>query len=224
MPNIENQQSWNIVSRLDFPALNVALIYLRTQVLSCIRKAPNGIAPENPASDFMTMLRQLEGFRKSLPNRLEIDDLNLYVLKDNRELGSVVFLHVLYHAAVCDLTRIAIPGFNFPLATAFRGASADFINQCSQRCRFHAEEVTRMIAQVSSAGSCAFDDPAIADAAAESAKIQIIYSAAVANHSDQEATKERIRNNLKALDVMRLDRDKASPHVRSVFRTHDGQI
>lgn len=214
MPGFETEQSWDIISQLDLPALSIVLIYLRTQVLSCIRKAPNGIAPENPVSDFMTLLRQLERFRKSLPSRLEINDLNLYVLKDNRELGSVVFLHILYHAAVCDLTRIAMPGFNFPLASAFRGASTEFIRQCSQRCLFHAEEISNIIDQVGSAGSCAFDDPAIADATAESAKIQIIYSAAVSNHPDAEATREKILINLRLLDAMRLDRDKASPHVR----------
>lgn len=223
MPNLEDQNISHLTSQLDLPAINVVLVSLRTRVLSCIRKAPNGTTHlEDPSSDFMRLLQQLEGFRKSLPARLELSPLNLYILKDSYELGSVVFLHMLYHAAICDLTRIALPGFSFPLAAGMRTASPDFNYQCAQQCRFHAEEISAIIAQISSADHSAFDDPSIADATAESTKIQIIYSAAVSNHANFSQTKANILTNLELLDTMRLDRTKVSPHVRLRTLTNFG--
>lgn len=214
MPILEGRNSWSSISQLDLPALNVVLIYLRTRVLACIRKSPTAVSLQDPASEFMQLLDRLELFYDSLPSRLALSELNLYVLKDNRILGSVLFLHILYQSTVCDLTRIFMPGFNFPLGAAAKEVPADFALQCRRRCCFHAEEITKILRAAQVDGVTALDDPIIADATLESSKIQIIHSAAVSNHINIDATKENIRTNLEVLRDMRLDRQKQSPHVR----------
>jgi hypothetical protein len=168
----------------------------------------------DPSSPFMALLRQLEAFYDNLPGQYALSDLNLYLLKDQHMLGAVFFLHLLYHAALCDLCRISLPGFDFPLAAAFRVAPASFITQCQQRCHFHAESISQVIRKGLPHGRTAFDDPFVADATFESTKIQIVHAATLLHDSDTtKHTADNIETNLKLLDTLRSIENGASYHV-----------
>lgn len=162
----------------------------------------------------MSLIRQLETFYEHIPDIFRLTPLNSYIHKEQHIGGAVFFLHMIYHAAVFDLTRISLAGFNFPLAGAFAGAPPDFRADCQKRCRFHASEVSNVIRQGFRHGAAAFDQPFCADVALESAKIQIIYTSTVANDAESvELTKTNLRTNLQLLKVLHAGRDGLSPYV-----------
>lgn len=163
----------------------------------------------------MVLIDKLDVFWKHMPERFRLTDLNIYVHRDQHILGAVFNIHFLYHAAIFDLTRISLAGFNFPLAASFGTAPPKFRLQCQDRCRFHAVEVSNMIRLGSKGGPGAFDDVFCADAAFESSKVQIVYCATVA--SDEEtatSTRQNLRTNLQLLKRMHAGKEGGSPHVR----------
>lgn len=129
-------------------------------------------------------------------------------------LGGVFFLHFLIHAVVFDLTRISLPGFNFPLAAAFESASPEFLSQCRQRCRFHAMQVTDLVRSGLAHGRIPFDDIFTADAALEAAKIQIIY-AATADHSPEvlQTTRDNVEMTLRFFQTFHFGQSGPSQYV-----------
>jgi hypothetical protein len=162
----------------------------------------------------MSLIRQLETFYEHIPDIFRLTPLNSYIHKEQNIAGAVFFLHMIYHAAVFDLTRISLAGFNFPLASALACAPPDFRADCQKRCRFHANEVSNVIRQGFRHGSVTFDQPFCADVALESAKIQIIYTSTVANDAESvELTKTNLRTNLQLLKVIHAGMDGLSPYV-----------
>jgi hypothetical protein len=162
----------------------------------------------------MVVLQQLEAFYDNLPKQYALDDLNIYLLKDQHMLGAVFFLHLLYQAAICDLCRTSLPGFDFPLAAAFRDAPASFITQCQQRCYFHAESISQIIRKGLRHGRIAFGDPFVADATFESTKIQIVYAATLRHDPDAiKLTTINLQTNIKLLDTLSSNESGGSYHV-----------
>jgi hypothetical protein len=114
---------------------------------------------------------------------------------------------------VFDLTRSSLAGFQFPVAAALE-QSGDFRAQCQERCRFHADEVSALIRRGLDHKRTAFDDPFCVDAAFESAKIQIIHTATVANDlSTVEMMKRNVNTNLELLQLLHLGKEGQSPYV-----------
>jgi hypothetical protein len=93
------------------------------------------------------VLKELELFYNNLPGKYDLTELSMYTHRDQHTLGAVFFLHLAYHAALCDLTRVALPGFAFPLAGAFHHAPVGFLSQCQRRAQFHAAKISVLIRQ-----------------------------------------------------------------------------
>jgi hypothetical protein len=139
----------------------------------------------------------------------------MYTHRDQNALGAVFFLHLLYHAAICDLTRVSLPGFSFPLADAFHDAPVDFLLQCQRRAQFHAAEISTLIRNGLPHRGLAFDDPFVTDAVFESTKIQIVFAAVTPNESDfVRMTADRIRSNMELLHTLVEDDAGSNPYVR----------
>lgn len=162
----------------------------------------------------MSMMNRLEGFYANIPERYSITDLNLYMHKDQHLIGAVLFLHLGYHAAVFDLTRITLPGFTFPLSSSFRDAPADFRFKFQQRCRYHSTEVSKLIRQAFVHGAVALDQPFFGDIALESTKIEIIYAATVDNSIESiEMTKRNVVTNLQIFKLLHIGKEGQSLYV-----------
>lgn len=166
----------------------------------------------------MEIIKQLELFHSNLADNYRLTDLNLYILKDQHLIGAVFCLHLLYNAAMFDLTRTSLAGFTFPLAAAFRDAPGEFRLQCQKRCQFHANEASDIVRKGLAHAPVAFDDTFCPDAILESTKIQIIYSATVAN-DDQTvtATRQNVRSNLQALKLLHIDKTAINPYVSLTY-------
>ncbi|RDW59107.1 hypothetical protein BP5796_12031 [Coleophoma crateriformis] len=208
----------DIIRSLDAPALSVLLVHLRMRVLRLIRTPHPKSNLWDLSSPFMVILQQLEQFHDNLPEKYALTELNIYIRKDQHSLGSLFALHLLYHAAVCDLTRISLPGFSFPLAVAFWDAPPEFLLQCQKRSQFHAEEISRLVRQGKPHGRLAFDDPFAVDATFESTKIQIIASAIMPHTTESTvSTRNNVADNLQLLKFLGAGASEPSPYIRALL-------
>lgn len=166
-------------------------------------------------SPFLDIIQRLELWYAGLPEQLVISDFNVYIHKELNIISAVFMLHFLYHSIVCDLTRVSLPGYVFPLSAAFHSSPLEFRRQCQERCRFHADEISRLVHAGFGYGIRAFDDLHSLMATFESTKIQIIHTAtATSNSIDiRERTSKNIRLNMRALDILYLQKDKSNPYV-----------
>lgn len=176
---------------------------------------PSGLI-SSPSSPLIGLIAQLDMWYANLPHELQITELNMYIQKDTNILGAVFFIHLAYHAAVADLTRISLPGFNFPLASSFAQVPDDFRRQCQERCRYHADEVSRLVKMGFKHGTRPFNDPFCFIAAYEATKIQIVYTNTVAAglHAERSRAEANIRVNTKLMNLM--GRDGSHVHVSYV--------
>lgn len=166
------------------------------------------------SSPFFELLQLLEKFYTHLPTRFALTNVNIYMHKDQNMLGSVFALHLFFHAAVCDLTRVSLPGFKFPLAECFENAPIDFIVQCQKRACFHAGEISDILRQGKKHGQKAFDDYFAADAAFESTKIQIISSSILQPFSELSNTARRnVSDNMRIIASLNQRTLGPNPHV-----------
>jgi len=194
--------------QLDIRAQVVYLAFVRTKVLRVIRHKEGQRHIWSPESSFLKIIEDLEIWYDGLPEQFQLTDLNLYVQTETNIIGAVFMLHLLYHSIVADLTRVALPGFDFPLSSALRTAPNSFRKQCQQRCRFHADQVSQLIQKGLVHGTRAFDDFHCAVAAFESAKIQIVHTSTVTSNSAEERKKttDNVRFNIKLLNMLKRDR------------------
>jgi hypothetical protein len=174
----------------------------------------------DPGSAFLDIIHRLEIWYAGLPEQLVISDLNAYVHKELGIIGAVFMLHFLYHSTACDLLRVSLPGYVFPLSAAFHSAPLEFRRQCQERCRFHADEISRLVRIGFGYGIRVFDDLHSLMATFESTKIQIIHTAtATSNAVDvRERASYNIRFNMRALAILHLQKDKPNPYVSRPYR------
>ncbi|KAM5375791.1 hypothetical protein ACJZ2D_005847 [Fusarium nematophilum] len=93
--------------------------------------------------------------------------------------------------------------FQLPLSSTMRRAPPAFVSQCQTRCRFHSDQISRIIEIALPHGMEPFDDQFCGVAALEASKVQIIH-AAIIQHGDPEAMKAAdrcIRTNLALMEM-----------------------
>ncbi|UKZ48354.1 hypothetical protein TrVGV298_002577 [Trichoderma virens] len=206
-------------SYLNLRSHTIYLVQLRTRVLRLIRNNSQDANIWDPGSAFLDIIHRLEIWYAGLPEQLVISDLNAYVHKELSIISGVFMLHFLYHSIVCDLTRVSLPGYVFPLSAAFHSAPLEFRRQCQERCRFHADEISRLVRVGFGYGIRVFDDLHSLMATFESTKIQIIHTAtATSNAIDiRERASYNIRLNMRALDILHLQKDKPNPYHKALI-------
>lgn len=152
----------------------------------------------------------------NLPAKYRLTPLNEHVHKDSRSLGYLFSVHLLYHLAMCDLTRTSLPGFDFPFAATLQHTSWEFIVQCQRRCKHHAEEAAYVLKRGMRYGTSAFDDHFSSVAAFESTKILIVAFAFTHQSNDEMRSLEQsINANLEVLNFL-ANEDVPSPYVRQI--------
>lgn len=148
-----------------------------------------------------------------------MNDINIQAHRDQRSLGALLSLHLIYHSCVSDLTRITLAGYNFPLALACSRAPVDWLLRMQERCLAHAGRVSRLLANGLALGTGALDDSIVPAVAFESTKIQVVYAATLAR-GRAETTSTIARNvqfNLEAINMLHGGLSRTSKHVRSRF-------
>ncbi|KAH0492059.1 hypothetical protein TgHK011_007026 [Trichoderma gracile] len=217
-PRLSTFEIFTDRSYLNLRSHTIYLVQLRTRVLRLIRNNSQGANIWDPGSSFLDIIQRLENWYAGLPEQLVISDLNAYVHKELSIIGAVFMLHFLYHSIACDLLRVSLPGYVFPLSAAFHSAPLEFRRQCQERCRFHADEISRLVRVGFGYGIRVFDDLHSLMATFESTKIQIIHTAtATSNAIDvRERASFNIQFNMRALDVLHLQKDKPNPYHKAL--------
>lgn len=202
------------VPQLGLQALTILVVRLRNKVMKLIRHPEPNQHIWDMDSSFLKIIHQLDTIYTHLPEKYRISDLNIYSLKDKGNLGAVFVLHLLIHAVIFDLTRTSLAGFNFPISNDFKHSPDAFRRQCQDRCRFHADQVSHVLRKGMGHGRAPFDDVFCADAALESAKIQIVYASTV-NRDPQitSATRSNVCTNIELLKSLNRSTETKSQVV-----------
>ncbi|KAI0145755.1 hypothetical protein F4776DRAFT_373660 [Hypoxylon sp. NC0597] len=207
----------------------IRVAYLRTQILRYIRTSPesNSDVPLwAQGSRFLNFLSQLETWHQSLPQLLVYRDINIYIHRDQGNLGPFYFLYLVYHACVSDLTRITLAGYNFPLAAALTHAPADFKARYQKMCFDHAQSISQLLRDGIKYGIESLDDYFTATAAFESTKIQVVFLATLArgNHTIYNQVVENLRTNLNVLTLVHPYPDMPNVYLSALcpFLAHFG--
>ncbi|OAA72310.1 Fungal transcriptional regulatory protein [Cordyceps fumosorosea ARSEF 2679] len=218
LEDIERNDLADVVPHLDFQALSILILRLRSKVMHLIRTPEKESKAWDNDSKFLQIISRLETILAKLPEKYLITDINMYILREDNILGAVFVLHLLMHAVIFDLTRTSLAGFNFPLSNDFKVAPEAFKTKCQDLCRQHAMEVSQLFRRALYMGRSAFDDLFCVDAAFESSKVQLVYAATV-NHSPfiVQQTKSNLGTNIECLQTFSRDTATRNSVLRALL-------
>ncbi|OAA39556.1 Fungal transcriptional regulatory protein [Beauveria brongniartii RCEF 3172] len=218
LEEIEQTDMSEVVPHLDFQALSILILRLRSKVMHLIRTPEKDCKVWDNDSKFLQIIHRLETILAKLPEKYYMTDINMYILREDNILGAVFVLHLLMHAVIFDLTRTSLAGFNFPLSNDFKVAPEDFKIKCQDLCRHHAIEVSQLFRRALYMGRSACDDLFCVDAAFESSKVQLVYAATV-NHSPfiVQQTKSNLGTNIECLQTFSRDTATRNSVLRALL-------
>lgn len=120
-------------------------------------------------------------------------------------------MHLAYHQCYCDLYRVVLPGYQFPITKAFTSASTEFIQECQQRCYHHADAISKIFKIALGSDGGVFTEPLCGIFAYESTKIQVIFVTTYVRQNPGEfynQITENIDTNLQTLEKTALQQSK----------------
>ena len=180
-----------------------------------IRQTKIDCVPWESGSDFLDLEQKLDALGTGLPSHIRLDDLNTYIHRDQHQLGALFALHLAYHQCYCDLYRVVLPGYQFPIAKLFATAPVEFVQRCQVQCRQHAEMISQIASKGSELGQESFSDPLCGICIYESTKIQVIYMTCLAFGRNEvwDLAVENVKINLRALHLIESELTKVAPYV-----------
>ena len=183
----------NQAGRIGVEVCFLRLIYLRSYILRytaynlpsrirrnmltdrrLIRKTNSSTDLWLEQSDFYRPIKGLQQWIATLPEHLKFTELNSYIQRDQQQLSAFYAIHLLYHQTFCDLYRVVLPGYRFPIREALKDAPRTFILECQHECLEHAEAISSILKRAIQHGPEALDDPLSGVCLYESTKIQVI--------------------------------------------------
>lgn len=152
---------------------------------------------------------------RDLPQHLQFNDLNTYIHKDQHQLGAFFSFHLLYHQCYCDLYRVFLPGYHFPLSSLFVGAPKEFVQRHQEQCQHHAGKISDIAQRGSDLTAEAFSDPLCGICIYESTKVQVIYITCVTLGQSEiwDFATRNIKTNLEALQAIEAREEKRGLYV-----------
>lgn len=132
-------------------------------------------------------------------------------------------LHFTYHSSICDLTRVSLPGFDFPIAALFGNAPPAFRRQCQEKCRYHADEISRLVELGFVVGGRSLDDPFCIGSAFEASKIQVVHTTTSTDNgiAEHRRTRAQLAINLRVINrTQPFKNQRATNYVSRIAMTH----
>lgn len=149
---------------------------------------------------FDDLILRLKKCGKSFPRHLQLNEINTYVHEENNQLPAFYTLHLLYHQCFCDLSRVALPGYSFPISTVIEKNQPERTKDLQLLCIDHACEITAILSASLRRKTRSLIDSTCAICAYEATKIQAVY-ARTCNGPEIDPA-ENIITNLTALDLI----------------------
>lgn len=155
----------------------------------------------NTLSEFDTLVSHLEACGESFPRHLRLNEINAYVHEENNQLAAFYALHLLYNQCFCDLYRVSLPGYRFPLSEVVAREQPERVEGLRVQCVERAQGITNILGAALIKGTKGFIDSVCSICAYESSKIQVIYARTCMEEVDEDVERS-IRTNLEALDII----------------------
>lgn len=155
------------------------------------------IQPWDSDSEMMKTLNALETFENAIPSRFLLTEENIYIHQEFDDLGPLYNMHLLLHQCYCDLLRVSLPGYVFPIAKSLDQAPQESIHTWQTSCRNHAEIVSEILEQCQ--GVIGLDYLLLPAFAYESSKILALFYVICLREktsSQKSITFHRIDSNL----------------------------
>lgn len=160
-------------------------------------------------SDFYRPVNGLKKWIEGLPEHLLFNQLNIYIHRDQQQLSAFYTMHLLFHQTFCDLYRIVLPGYRFPIEQALCKAPQEFLVECQNECLLHADAISMILQDAVKHGPEALDDPICGACIYESTKIQVIIGRSCSPGLPIEGWARILQNTSTNLDAM----DKCCTHL-----------
>lgn len=150
-----------------------------------------------------------------LSTHLRFNDINIYIHKGEAQLAAFYALHVAFHQCYCDLFRILLPGYQFPMRESLISPPPGFLRRYQSECQRHAEAISVMSRRMTAMGGDPFADPLCGICIYESTKIQVIYLTCVATSQLElwDLVSNYIQTNLEALKIIEIRQSKGGLYV-----------
>ncbi|KIX07343.1 uncharacterized protein Z518_01996 [Rhinocladiella mackenziei CBS 650.93] len=207
-------------SQQSLEAWCIRINYLRGLTLRCVRDGYASPLPWETGSPFRQLVQQLQNWAKELPPHLQLSEENAYIHRDQRQLATWIAMHVTYHVVHCDLFRVTMPSYTFPIGRLLERAPPEFIRIYQQECKYHAEMISRVFQLGLKHGSEALDDTICRVCAYESCRIQIITTRMSQQSRSPEWLAEiwqNLETNLVVLDLAIFHPDQKLSCFRSLM-------
>jgi hypothetical protein len=140
-----------------------------------------------------------------LPPSLRLNEETVSVHQDLKQLGALFSLHLTYHQCYCDLLRVVLPGYVFPITAGFANAPPDYIAWCRRTCWEHACVVSQLLETALQYGLEALADEVFRVFAYESTRIQVTYTHLLSSTEQLEVQAVTARNahiNMSAIEAV----------------------
>lgn len=194
---------------LGMEAYFLRLLYLRAYILKLIRQTESHTDAWLDHSDFYRPVKGLKQWIDGLPEHLAFNQLNIYIQRDQQQLSTFYTMHLLFHQTFCDLYRVALPGYRFPIKQALRNAPREFLVECQNECLQHADAISLILQNSMQHGPESLDDPICGACIYESTKIQVIIGRSCSPGLPIEGWARILQNVSTNLDAM----DKCCTHL-----------
>lgn len=193
-------------------------IATRRKVLKYLKHLDSAKPPWHPDSEFAQLDAELRHWYNTLPANLEFTPTTLYIRQETSQVGALCALHYAYHQTMCDLYRVGTPGL-YKLRSGFSyGPEQQGFHRHLQSTLFgHARSLATIMAEALRHVPHAIADSWLPTILYDSCKIMLFYLTQIIDPSAESSkalmaeTIPHLRNNVKALKIMRSMYAAATP-------------
>ncbi|KAF3359827.1 DNA mismatch repair protein msh-2 [Verticillium dahliae VDG1] len=135
---------------MDAIAYRMRLMDLRDRILRYTKRViRSGTSPSNTKDELLSLDRELQTFRESLPEELQLTPSRLMFMCHSRDSTAYIILHSTLILCRCDLHRFLVPGMKETVSPeAMAATSQEYIAYCQQTCIDSAVKLCDMWSQV----------------------------------------------------------------------------
>lgn len=193
---------------LGLEAYYIRIVYIRGTILQQIRIRNHSPLPWQPESMFIKLTEDLATWEADLPTDLLLTSKNIYIRREQGQLAALFGLHLMLHQCYCDLFRVSMPGFAFPMTSSFEKAPKSFWQESQDTCYHHAYKMTEILAMALKHGRTAISDSLCLISAFESVRQEMVYLVSCCpGNKRQDVWLETARGLETGLKTLRLLKD-----------------
>jgi hypothetical protein len=215
---LDSEQPQPSTSQMGLQAYFIRMRYVKSQILSYIKKVSKTLPPWDKLSSFQSLADDLDSLCSSLPPAIQYTATSIRLYQGTADLAAFYALHLGIDQCFCDLFRLAIPDACFPaqpIAELLEQAPPRFVDSVRDKLFRRAQHQSTLIGDLARLQ----DETAVADwgigiHAHEAVKYQVIFVMTASQDDTKRASA--------ILDIMPAVED--SFRVLQCLSTYYGQM